>query len=361
VCRALPSWAVSCIAGAVGECGGQLFLYPVETVKVLCQQSGKSAAMTLAMLVRTRSPLAAMSRLFNGVSSTMAVSAFLGAAYLCIFKESTAYFSGGPCGELTPPSLQSPALSAGVCAPAFVPGWDADDREQEASDPGQAPAYYSTREGKPERQEGGSVAAGASLRGVVLSALATSVALALLTGPIEMARNRMQAGVERGNLLAYTLSARGLRDTAPLLGPFCLTAVPHDFAELVTIFVGGAAVEVFAPAGLVRRELLDAAVGCVAGAFGVLLSAPADCIKTKVLTMSLGTAFVRSHKNPAALLAAGTAAKWRAAAAHTVATQGWPGLFVGVWPRLVDEVPGSMLHWSLVEACYRWLGGGRPS
>ena len=343
---------VSCIAGAVGECGGQFFLYPVETIKVLCQQSGQSAAATGAQLLRSRTPIGALARLFQGVTGTMAVSALLGAAYLCIFKSTTAFFSDVPltaaCEDITPPSLSTPELSARVCGPAFTSIFE---EAEDAPDPGSVSAT-GTQAGTKET----SVAKGASPRGVVLSALATSLALALLTGPIEMARNRLQAGVIKGNLLTYTLSARGLRDTAPFLGPFCLTAVPHDFAELLTIYVGGMAVEAFAPQNI-RREFLDAAVGGLAGAFGVLLSSPADCVKTKVLTMSMTSPFVRAHRNPAALLAAGTVTKWRVAAAHTMATQGWAGLFIGVWPRLIDEVPGSMLHWSLVEACYRWLGG----
>ena len=335
--RAIPAWAVACIAGAIGECGGQFCFYPFETIKVLCQSSGQGVVPTVRALFRQQPPLAAMQRLFAGVTSTMAASAVLGAAYLLVFRETTKWFCA-------PPAAVAPAegwchvcaLASSACACAAP------------SESAQAKAIIVSTEAVKSHDSKG-------VRAVVLSAVATSVILALLSGPFEMARNQLQAGQIRGNLLLYTFSPRGLRSTLPMLAPYCVTAVPHDFAELFVYQFGADAVARVGNGSPIKREVLDAAVGCAAGVVGVLSSAPADCIKTKVLTMSATSAVVRAARSPEALLRAGVLAKCLATARFTWARQGLPGFFVGMTPRLVDEVPGATLHWALVAAITRFL------
>jgi hypothetical protein len=172
-----------------------------------------------------------------------------------------------------------------------------------------------------------------------------------------MARNRLQAGLVKETLLQYTISGRGIRDTLPFMGPFMLSSVPHDFAELMVYFQGNNLVDQLPSdcwlKAAVKQEVLDAVVGACAGAAGVLISMPADCIKTKVVT---------NHSAPSTwpVSAAGRAAEsihraWLTTAKHTATEQGPRGFYAGLLPRLVDEVPGSMLHWTFAEGCTRWL------
>lgn len=192
-------------------------------------------------------------------------------------------------------------------------------------------------------------------RAVVTAAVLASVVVAVISGPLDMARNRKQAGLVAGPLLAYTFSVRGLGETLPFIGPFMLCSVPHDLVELLAYFqLSRAAQQSPEPCwwrGAASQEAVDAAVGAVAGAAGVLVSTPADCIKTKLITSggpSRGATGVPSRGQ----------LSWRGIATETFRRQGVPGLFVGVIPRMLDEVPGCMLHWVIAERCTRWLQGG---
>lgn len=172
-----------------------------------------------------------------------------------------------------------------------------------------------------------------------------------------MAKNRVQAGLVSEPLLQYSLSGRGLRDTLPLMGPFMLASVPHDFAELVLYYQGHKMLDSMPenawPRCMIPQELSDAVLGLCAGTCAVLLSMPADCVKTKVLTSDgAGGAF----GSRSGMGRGGAGGAWLAAARSTAATQGPRGFFVGMVPRAVDEVPGSMLHWTFAEGCTRWLG-----
>lgn len=174
-----------------------------------------------------------------------------------------------------------------------------------------------------------------------------------------MARNQLQADMVKGSLLAYTFSPQGLRSTLPMLGPYCLTAVPHDFAELVVYQMGTEAIEKRKGQLPIKVELLDVLVGAAAGFVGVILSAPADCVKTKVITMSMKSDVVRASRNPRVLINAPVFVKCLAVTQFILSKQGLRGFFLGTMPRLVDEVPGAILHWCLVSGVTRWLEGLR--
>lgn len=190
-------------------------------------------------------------------------------------------------------------------------------------------------------------------RAAVVAAVLASFAVALISGPLDMARNRKQAGLVAEPLLQYTFSARGLRDTLPFIGPFMFCSVPHDLAELLIYFRLSTSAEQLPEGcwlrGIASQEAVDAAMGAAAGATGVLLSTPADCIKTKLITNSCGTAHALSPGQRT----------WMGVAGATLRRQGVSGLFVGVLPRMLDEVPGSMLHWVIAERCTRWLQDGK--
>jgi Mitochondrial carrier protein len=167
-----------------------------------------------------------------------------------------------------------------------------------------------------------------------------------------MARNRVQSGLVHESLTRYILSGRGIKDTAPYLVPFMLVSAPHDLGELLTVTNCNRLVESYLCHLRLPRELLDAGSGALAGVAGVMLSAPMDCVKTKMVTAATGTQFGRPDL---CWSTAGVRAKWLAAARFTWRTQGVRGFFVGILPRLIDEVPGATLHWMLVEATLRAL------
>ena len=85
--------------------------------------------------------------------------------------------------------------------------------------------------------------------------------------------------------------------------------------------------------------------GAVAGAAAVLFSMPCDCVKTR---MELNTL-----RPPPGFL------NGCAAFAHTgrgmVVAGGPRVLFVGIIPRLVDNVPSTMFYWLTVAFCRRIL------
>eukprot|EP00892_Ulva_mutabilis_P009647 jgi/Ulvmu1/7054/UM033_0114.1 len=304
----LPAWAVSIISGAVGECGGQVLLYPVETIKVLSQQSGESATRTLRSLLHRYSHLGTLRILFRGAAANIPITMVTGASYLGIFQISTRAIT-----RLMPPD---PAATA--------------------------------RHFPPEQ---GTSSAHGDPRAAVLAAVFASLAVALISGPLDMARNRKQAGLVAEPLLQYTFSPRGLRETLPFIGPFMLCSVPHDLTELLVYFQLRNTAERL-PDGSLRarhQEAVDAALGAAAGAAGVLLSTPADCIKTKLITRGAQAGHGAHAREPLG------GRSWLGMAAATVRRQGASGLFVGVVPRLLDEVPGSMLHWVIAERCTRWM------
>lgn len=226
---------------------------------------------TLATMFRGHAPLAVARRLFHGVGSTVPVSILLGAAYLSMFRSSTSFFtriltSVQPLSPQPDKSILSQPLSKGCndpkCAPHARPEYaqtfGSCGHHGVAHSCGGQNSRVSTR-GDVSNGHGG--AEHAALQTVMLSAIATSSSVALLTGPIEMARNRLQAGIVQGSLLVYTFSPRGIRATLPMMGPYCLTAVPHDFAELLTIFFGQAALERYSGGIPIQRGVLDAIVG----------------------------------------------------------------------------------------------------
>jgi hypothetical protein len=142
-----------------------------------------------------------------------------------------------------------------------------------------------------------------------------------------MAKNRVQAGLVAEPLLQYTISGRGIRDTLPLMGPFMLASVPHDFAELMFYFQGHKIIENLPEdswlRSSIRQEVLDAVLGAVACTSAVILSMPADCIKTKVLTSYATSEACSVGKK-------GVRHAWMGAARRTAAAQGPQGVLCGV-------------------------------
>ena len=85
--------------------------------------------------------------------------------------------------------------------------------------------------------------------------------------------------------------------------------------------------------------------GALAGAAAVVFSMPADCIKTQ---MELG-----STRPPSGLLR-GSAAFFRTGRTMW-ADKGARSMFIGMTPRLLENVPSTMFYWVLVAALRRAL------
>ena len=83
----------------------------------------------------------------------------------------------------------------------------------------------------------------------------------------------------------------------------------------------------------------------MAGAMAVLFSMPPDCIKTR---MELG-----ATRPPSGLLR-GSAAFFRTGR-QMLAERGIRSMFVGLTPRLLENVPSTMFYWVLVAALRRAL------
>ena len=89
-----------------------------------------------------------------------------------------------------------------------------------------------------------------------------------------------------------------------------------------------------------------ACAGACAGAWAVVCSMPADCIKTRLeLTATRSGGGVLTSL----ALIMGTAR-------GMVRQEGLQSLFVGMGPRLACSIPSAMLYWLAVEACRRTLG-----
>jgi hypothetical protein len=190
----------------------------------------------------------------------------------------------------------------------------------------------------------------ANMFAAVMGALAT----ALVESPVELFRHQAQAGVVGGNLLGEMAGAvRRGGPTALYWGflPYLLESLPYDITELATYFQLRDGYEAAAAGQSPLRALLDRApphvwdlaLGASAGAAAVLVSMPFDCIKTVIQT-----------RGGEAALSPGVWGQTRAfvaTGAQLVRRAGPGALFVGVVPRLVQQVPSSTICWWSIEAC----------
>ena len=81
----IPRPLVDALAGAVGELGQILTLYPVEAIKVRCQQDGISAAQVMAQLGKTAAqpggPARVAAMLYSGIGPSAVFSIAVGAVH----------------------------------------------------------------------------------------------------------------------------------------------------------------------------------------------------------------------------------------------------------------------------------------
>jgi solute carrier family 25 (mitochondrial S-adenosylmethionine transporter), member 26 len=238
----------------------------------------------------------------------------------------------------------------------------------------------------------------------LLAACAAATVGALVEAPLELFKHRAQSGMLGGRSL-LAAAASELRTAGPgaLYGafflPFCLRSLPYDIAELLTVSslqdvrAGAIAAHAHASAvtiapepecglqfsaaalplgslsaastaavgtsrhsqtGLaaslaaVPEQSWDAIAGAAAGVAAVLVSMPADVIKT---TLEVGRGAKPPSPGPLGSLAA-----FAATGRQLVATRGVAGgLFCGVGPRLAESVPSTVFYWLAVEGARRAL------
>ncbi|KAG2424442.1 hypothetical protein HXX76_014495 [Chlamydomonas incerta] len=217
--------------------------------------------------------------------------------------------------------------------------------------------------GLEEAPEGADVGmlASANMVGATVGALMT----ALVEGPLELFRHQAQAGIISGNLfreMSNVVKKQGPMGLYWGFLPYCLESFPYDISELATYsqlrdvynqavakanaLTGGKASQLFGPEAKVPSQLWDIAIGAAAGSAATLISMPFDVVKT----------YMQTHAGDAvAMSAVAQVQAFFATGSRMVAQHGAGALWVGVVPRLAQQVPSCTICWWAVEACQHWL------
>ena len=96
--------------------------------------------------------------------------------------------------------------------------------------------------------------------------------------------------------------------------------------------------------------------GALAGAAAVLASMPLDVVKTRMEVAPLLGLRACTAGGPSALL---RGLREFGATGHALVAERGPGaLYAGLAPRLAGRVPGSVVYWLAVAACWRALEAG---
>ncbi|KAG1679403.1 hypothetical protein FOA52_007694 [Chlamydomonas sp. UWO 241] len=191
----------------------------------------------------------------------------------------------------------------------------------------------------------------------MIAAAVGAFSTAIVESPVELFRHQAQAGIISGNLMREMgNSVRRNGPGALWFGflPFLLEAFPYDMSELGTYSqLRDLHTESCKPgsrfSSVVDRlpsQAWDAGIGATAGAAAVMLSMPSDTVKTYLQTHTAGQL---------ALSPAAQVAQFFATGRQMVARGGVQALYLGVVPRLLQQVPSSTICWYSVEACQRFL------
>ena len=329
----LPLWLAQFAAGSFAEIVQALVLYPLDTIKVNCQHTGMSSFQMCRSLLKTYSGVNLLLYLYNGAGTMALASVFIGSAYYVSYKQSSLFFARIFPAKTTPPT--PPPLDSNS-TPLIVERAGGSTVADSTS-----PADKASTSAIDEKAVVG------DMRADICAAALASVCAGIIEGPIECVRNRIQAGVVQQNMMQYILKGGGIAAAWPFFVPHLLKTLPYDIAELVTYSTVRKHADAHKWNGF-TEEMKDAVMGGFAGAVAVLASAPADCIKTRIVTMS--PLIKESLGQPSS-----TGQMWRAASRHILRTQGIAGMFVGTVPRLIEKVPSTMMYWVAIEACARYL------
>ena len=234
-----------------------------------------------------------------------------------------------------------------------------------------------------------SISHGGRLRANMMAAVAAALVGAAIEAPMELFKHRLQAGQITGSMLgamAQAFKSGGPRALYWGFLPFLYKSLPYDMGELVSYssmqdwrdrvlqeapkkgegskVVAAAAVADGGSSSSTKQQqeegafrsfleavpehAWDMAAGAAAGAAAVLISMPTDCIKT---VMETGGGVAVAGKGGAGA----TTAAFIATGRQLVARHGVQGLFAGLAPRLMEQVPSTMLYWAAVGGCKRLL------
>jgi hypothetical protein len=155
-----------------------------------------------------------------------------------------------------------------------------------------------------------------------------------------------QAGIRRGRCTTCSCTTAAHRHA-----PCCPAPHRYDITELATYFQLRDRYEAVAAGQSNLRQVVDQlpshvwdlAIGATAGAAAVMVSMPFDCIKTYIQT--------RGGELATSPGVWGQTRAFMATGVQLVRRAGPGALFVGVVPRLVQQVPSSTICWWSIEAC----------
>ncbi|KXZ43612.1 hypothetical protein GPECTOR_85g342 [Gonium pectorale] len=381
----LPQPLVDAICGAVGEVSQIVILYPLETIKVRCQADGISAAAVVRDLLRNGWGPHVLAQLYSGIGSATAFSVVVGAIHWLTFcTAKRAALEVMVEQEDSKRAAAAAGAGAGVAAGAgaAVAG-EAAGGAKAGGGKGGATAHLHVSSGHHMHDEevqlstavphGGSghgghgggggegdasdvrLLATANMVGATVGAIAT----ALVEGPLELFRHQAQAGLISGNL--FREMGNVVRTQGPMglywgFLPYCLESFPYDISELATYSqlrdLYNQAVSKADPSGMfgsgskVPTQMWDIAIGAAAGSAATLISMPFDVVKT----------YMQTHATDAiSLSASGQVAEFFKTGVRMVANRGPGALWVGVLPRLAQQVPSCTICWWAVEACQQAL------
>lgn len=194
----------------------------------------------------------------------------------------------------------------------------------------------------------------------VVAAVMAAFITAVVESPVELFRHNQQAGTTKGNFLREMVTV--VRRDGPVglywgFLPHCFEAWPHDISELL-VYGGmtdlreesladpeGTAIR--AQVSRVPTHVWDLATGAAAGAAAVLVSMPLDSVKTYLQTHGADLGASKGLISSARL--------FMETGAQMVAKGGTGSLFYGLTPRLLQQVPSSMICWYTIHQVQRIL------
>ncbi|EFJ49599.1 hypothetical protein VOLCADRAFT_89479 [Volvox carteri f. nagariensis] len=367
----LPQPAVDAICGAVGEVCQIVILYPLETIKVRCQADGISASAVLTNMTRDGWGPRFMQQLYSGIGSATAFSVVVGAIHWLTFcAAKRAALDVMVQQERQQQSSDAAAAAGGAANLVHVQHTASGDKAHVHFSSGhhmhdEEVALQEGISGAGVSGPGGGCTADGSDVGMLASAnmvgaTVGAIATALVEGPLELFRHQAQAGLISGNLfreMANVVRTRGPMGLYWGFLPYCLESFPYDISELATYSqlrdvynqftrAEGTASPLFGAASKVPSQVWDIAIGAAAGSAATLISMPFDVVKT----------YMQTHAADAiSLNAAGQVGAFFKTGVWMVTHRGLGALWVGLVPRLAQQVPSCTICWWAVEACQHFL------
>ncbi|KXZ54726.1 hypothetical protein GPECTOR_4g794 [Gonium pectorale] len=335
----LPAPLVDAVAGALGEVAQILVLYPLDTVKVRCQASGETAAVVVRRLLRKGVNLQLLQKLYAGALGAAACAVLVGAVHFASYEGSRKWFIKLLCPRTAPAAAATAGSgvtavdTAAVCSHGSTPAVSCAAADGAGGDDGR----------------------GKRMAATFAAAALAAVATAIVESPVELFRHNAQAGLVQSNFMremASTVRREGFGGLYWGFLPHCFEAWPHDISELATYgFMRDFQDAASRPgsrhhswANGLSHEAWDLVTGAASGAAAVLVSMPFDTVKTYLQTHG-------ADLSGRGLL--GSAKLFVKSGRRIVARKGLAGLYVGVTPRLLQQVPSAMVCWAAIAAFKR--------